>query len=140
VIHGSPSAASGASNRDSYRGAALQINGHDHSNRVPSIDRDGEAPSFAVAGPITRLLRPLERGACGAPSSGSISGVGDPESTRGEKLCRRIVRGREAAGLPNISDGFRSRGEGMPRPRLLPFASIIGHVPSRSPRGRDLAA
>jgi hypothetical protein len=47
------------------------------------IDRDGEDLMLRCRRPDHTAPQPLERGACGAPLLfGSLSGVGDPESTR----------------------------------------------------------
>jgi hypothetical protein len=104
-----------------YRYAALQINGHD-PNRVSSIDRDSEDLILRFRRPITRPPSRWSAALAEHPSLGSISGIGESETTHTK--------------IPN--EGLRQE-----KPYLLPSAATKGRLPLRRPGGTcgpDLAA
>jgi hypothetical protein len=96
-----------------YRYAALQINGHD-PNRVSSIDRDGEDLILRFRRLITRPPSRWSAALAEHPSLGSISGIGDPETTHKK--------------IPN--EGLRQE-----EPYLLPSAATKARLPLRRPGG-----
>jgi hypothetical protein len=104
-----------------YQYAALQINGHD-PNRVSSTDRDGEDLILRFRRPITRPPSRWSAALAEHPSLGSISGIGDPETTHTK--------------IPN--DGLRQE-----EPYLLRSAATNGRILLGGPggaNGLDLAA
>ncbi|MEN3370586.1 MAG: hypothetical protein V7609_2729 [Verrucomicrobiota bacterium] len=118
---------SGPSNHIPCRCAALQINSHDHSNRVPSIDRDGEA--YASLSPArshgsssrwSAALAEHPRGWVPSPASATPKARADKNHMDG--LCQGEKWSRNA------------------RPHLLPLAAVSGSFPLQRSCGPDLAA
>ncbi len=97
---------------------------------------------FAVAGPITRLPSRWSAALAEDPSSGSLSGIGDPESAPAEFLKRSIAPGRAISTPVGRDEGrcscakapedVRSRSRGARRAGSIQKSSSLRGAPSRA--------